>query len=364
MRAKTTGTPPRWAMTSPASAGPTARDRLTLTRSSREAARSCALGPIRGWSPPAGQLHRDAGAQREGAGEQQGRRHLPGGGERGDQEADDEEVDLDGEQQPAPIEGVGQDAPGSASSITGSVLAVGTRATIAAALGASMSSHCAPTVCIQVPMLLISTPSHSQRKARRRRRPRRGVGRRRPRTGPSRGRRPPRPASPPCGISPPSTHRTPVTVSPVMRHRPSGAECGRRTGGRGAKNVREHLLAHSAAGQSPGARGAGPRAPRSARRRPRRLTSALLRTDDGMRYIRLFQVGDLVPGQLDGQRADSRFQVRGRRRPDDRRHRRLLQQPGQRDMRARNPCLSAISVTRSTTRRSASAVASYLPLAI
>src|SRR5205823_2195531 len=40
------------------------------------------------------------------------------------------------------------------------------RETSAAALGASTSSHCAPTVCMVVPMLLVSTPSHSQRKAR------------------------------------------------------------------------------------------------------------------------------------------------------------------------------------------------------
>ena len=61
--------------------------------------------------PPAGLLHGYAGAQRESEGEQQGWRHLPDGGEHGDQDADDEEVGLDGEQQPAPIEGVGQDAP-------------------------------------------------------------------------------------------------------------------------------------------------------------------------------------------------------------------------------------------------------------
>ena len=56
--------------------------------------------------------------------------------------------------------------PASASSITGSVLAACTRATSVAAFGASTSSHCAPTVCMTVPMLLISTPSHNQRKAR------------------------------------------------------------------------------------------------------------------------------------------------------------------------------------------------------
>ena len=41
-----------------------------------------------------------------------------------------------------------------------------TNETRAAALGASTSSHCAPTVCIQVPIQLISMPIHSHRKAR------------------------------------------------------------------------------------------------------------------------------------------------------------------------------------------------------
>ena len=45
--------------------------------------------------------------------------------------------------------------------------AAGTSETSAAAFGASTSSHCAPTVCIHVPMLLMSTPAHSHRKPRR-----------------------------------------------------------------------------------------------------------------------------------------------------------------------------------------------------
>ena len=59
---------------------------------------------------PSGQLNGDAGAQSEGKSEQQGRRHLPDRGKHGEQDADDEEVGLDGEQQPAPIESVGQDS--------------------------------------------------------------------------------------------------------------------------------------------------------------------------------------------------------------------------------------------------------------
>ena len=48
----------------------------------------------------------------------------------------------------------------------GSEFAACTIATRAAAFGASTSSHWAPTVCIQNPIQLISTPSHSQRNVR------------------------------------------------------------------------------------------------------------------------------------------------------------------------------------------------------
>jgi hypothetical protein len=48
----------------------------------------------------------------------------------------------------------------------GSVLATCTNDTRAAELGSSTSSHCAPTVCVHVPIQLPSTPSHSQRKTR------------------------------------------------------------------------------------------------------------------------------------------------------------------------------------------------------
>jgi hypothetical protein len=56
--------------------------------------------------------------------------------------------------------------PGSASNITGKVFAVCTNETSKGALGASTTSHCAPTVCIQVPIQLMRTPSHSHRNAR------------------------------------------------------------------------------------------------------------------------------------------------------------------------------------------------------
>ncbi len=52
---------------------------------------------------------------------------------------------------------------GSASNRIGSMLAVCTSATSVAALGSSTSSHCAPTVCIQVPTLLASMASQSAR---------------------------------------------------------------------------------------------------------------------------------------------------------------------------------------------------------
>ncbi len=65
--------------------------------------------------------------------------------------------------------------------------------------------------------------------------------------------------------------------------------------------------------------------------------SILLMTHDAMRHIRLFQIGDLFLSQFNGQRADGIFQMRDLRCPDDGRgHRLLLEQPGQRDMGARN----------------------------
>ena len=55
-----------------------------------------------------------------------------------------------------------------ASSITGRVFAACTSETSTAAFGLSITSHWAPTVCIQVPIALTRTPSHSHRNARRR----------------------------------------------------------------------------------------------------------------------------------------------------------------------------------------------------
>ena len=52
---------------------------------------------------------------------------------------------------------------GSASSITGSVVAVCTSGTRTAARGSPTSIHCAPTVCIQVPRLETSCAIHSAR---------------------------------------------------------------------------------------------------------------------------------------------------------------------------------------------------------
>ena len=52
---------------------------------------------------------------------------------------------------------------GSASIRTGSMEAVCTSATRVSARGSSTSSHCAPTVCIQLPILLANTASHSIR---------------------------------------------------------------------------------------------------------------------------------------------------------------------------------------------------------
>ena len=59
---------------------------------------------------PGGLLHGDAGTQGKREGQQQGRGHLSRGGEDREQDADDQEVGLDGEQQPASVEGVGEDS--------------------------------------------------------------------------------------------------------------------------------------------------------------------------------------------------------------------------------------------------------------
>ena len=59
---------------------------------------------------PGGLLHGDAGTQGKREGQQQGGGHLSRGGEDREQDADDQEVGLDGEQQPASVEGVGQDS--------------------------------------------------------------------------------------------------------------------------------------------------------------------------------------------------------------------------------------------------------------
>ena len=55
---------------------------------------------------------------------------------------------------------------GSASNIIGSVLAVWTSGTMVAAFGSFTNSHWAPTICPHDPILAITTPSHSQKKAR------------------------------------------------------------------------------------------------------------------------------------------------------------------------------------------------------
>ena len=111
-------------------------------------------------------LQRTAGTQGEGEAEQQGRWHLSDGGEDGEQDTEDKEIGLHGDQQPAPIESAST-PPGSASSIRGKVVTTTcTNETSAAALGASTNSHCAPTVCPQVPIQLMNMPSQSQRKVR------------------------------------------------------------------------------------------------------------------------------------------------------------------------------------------------------
>jgi len=63
-------------------------------------------------------------------------------------------------------------------------------------------------------------------------------------------------------------------------------------------------------------------------------------TDDAMRHIRLFQIRDIFLSQFNGQSADGIFQMRNLRCPDDRRrHRLLLQQPGQSNVNAWDPML-------------------------
>ena len=106
--AKTSETPDQ-AMTRPARAGPAARDRLTPTISSRVAERSSDRGTSSGMTDcqvgsctavPAASAHVNV--------EQERGRHLTGDREDDEHDADDEEVDLHGEQQPAAVEGVGE----------------------------------------------------------------------------------------------------------------------------------------------------------------------------------------------------------------------------------------------------------------
>ena len=99
--------------------------------------------------------------------------------------------------------------PGSANSISGRVVAACTNETSTAALGASTSSHWAPTVCIQVPVQLNSMPTQSQRKARW---ASGAHGDESPAAGretdvpePSGSSGPPSPPSPPCVMSPPAS---------------------------------------------------------------------------------------------------------------------------------------------------------------
>ena len=54
---------------------------------------------------------------------------------------------------------------GSANSSIGTIAATCTSATSAVELGSATSSHCAPTVCIQVPSMLLSCANHSARNA-------------------------------------------------------------------------------------------------------------------------------------------------------------------------------------------------------
>jgi hypothetical protein len=61
---------------------------------------------------PCRDLHRRADTQGESESQQQRRRHQPGSGEHPQQQGDDEEIALHRDQQPAPIEGIGQDATG------------------------------------------------------------------------------------------------------------------------------------------------------------------------------------------------------------------------------------------------------------
>jgi hypothetical protein len=98
-------------MPTPARAGPAARATLTMTMSSRLAAANSFRGTSSVISPcPRRRQHGLAGSDRESEREEQGRRHHPQGCERGERNSHHDEVVLHAEQQPAPVEGVGQHA--------------------------------------------------------------------------------------------------------------------------------------------------------------------------------------------------------------------------------------------------------------
>jgi len=129
-------------MTSPASAGPTARERLTLTRSSLDAARSCVpRHQLRDGRPPAGLLQCEPRRPMANVKATAMQRHIARGGERCEDAADHEEVRPAPRTAAAVIEGVSQDCPRERQQHDGKGVGGLDQGDHAAALGASTSSH-------------------------------------------------------------------------------------------------------------------------------------------------------------------------------------------------------------------------------
>ena len=153
-------------MTTPPMAGPTAREKLTLTRSSRDAARSCDRGTS------SGTVDAQVGSRTAAPTPNRKVKAINRAGGICPSAVSSAST-MPTTKRYAWIENSSQrrsnesasTPPGSARSMTGRVVAACTSETSAAAFGSSTSSHWAPTACIQVPVQLISIPIHNQRKA-------------------------------------------------------------------------------------------------------------------------------------------------------------------------------------------------------
>ena len=153
------------AISTPATAGPTARARFMLMPPSAEAAgswergtssgiRACQAGMVRVWAQPSRNVNVSSSAGVV----------LPAAVRAARAPAMSSAAVCTAMMSRRRSNTSANTPAGRARKNTGDMLAVWTRATRVSAAGWSTSSHCAPTVCIQVPIRLPSWASHSTRK--------------------------------------------------------------------------------------------------------------------------------------------------------------------------------------------------------